>query len=259
MITEEKIVDMAYTAAEKLYNMNYNGMKSLSIDKDDFMQDAVMYILDLYRKDYMHLDIESKAPGMVMKMLKTFVLNLFQVTNKKQNKKGPSLDLELTDSENNQTLLDIIPDHEQDAEALSKITDGKQWLEDIVNELDVSGYTQGKHKYVGNDKILGSDLKFSEHNIGKLLLQGYNTTDILHVYDAYASNIGASSRATIVNRKVNNVINKIADVVNSLGPDEIEAVKLYLTSSGFGGAPLDDENLVSPEDFDPAKVQPRKK
>ena len=83
MITEEKIVDMAYTAAEKLYNMNYNGMKSLSIDKDDFMQDAVMYILDLYRKDYMHLDIESKAPGMVMKMLKTFVLNLFQVTNKK--------------------------------------------------------------------------------------------------------------------------------------------------------------------------------
>lgn len=234
MISEELLVDAAYEMAQKKYNIYRTQFKSLSIDKDDYIQDAVMYILDLNKKGYMHLDKNRDPRGMIFTMLGRFTKNMFQVVSRKRKKYSLSLDKKMPGSEDDRNYLDTIedksraPDIEDDLS--DKLAIGKSLLDEIVDKLSVVPYKTRKHEYIGRYPALSNrPIKLSEYNIAMLLLMGNGSDDILRIYDAYAKNIGASSRATIVYRRINEVIKKLADMINSYSEVDREYIKLYIS------------------------------
>jgi DNA mismatch repair protein MutH len=60
--------------------------------------------------------------------------------------------------------------------------------------------------------------------------EGKTLKDILEIYNVYTSNIGSSSEATFVNRKVKEVIDMLSNAVNSLPEYERKIVKAYIDS-----------------------------
>lgn len=231
-LREEELVSAAYEIAEKMYNIYWRELNSLRVDKDDYLQDAVIYILDLYKKDYMKIDDDKRPHGMIFTMLKRFTKNYFQ-KSARVNKRN-QLTLNRPMGEDETELLDKLPsnlggDPEEIAIDQETYEEGEQLLYEIIEEFDVVPYRTTKHSYKGNHPILGKNLKLSEYNIGRLLLMGLDEYEILKVYNVYQKNIGASSTATYVHRKVKNVIDKLADIIKQgYSEEEIESIRAYL-------------------------------
>ena len=231
-LREEEVINAAYEMASKMYNLYRRELKSVRVEKDDYMQDAVMYILNLYNKDYMQVDDDKDPKGIIFTMLKRFTKNQLQTNAKLKNRSQLTLDKPMSDEDGSSSPLELVPSEDEEPEevaiAKENLLEGESILYDIIEELDVVPYKAIKHNYVGSHPILGSDLKLSEYNIGRLLLLGQNEYDILRIYNVYTNNIGTSSKATFVQRKVKKVIDKLADIVNSLSAEERQSVKEYL-------------------------------
>lgn len=229
---EEKIVSQAYDMAEKMYKRYGSRLRSVSVDRDDYIQDAVIYILNLFRKDYMNIADINNASGIIYKMLGRFTLNQIQTDAKQVNKRGPSLDVgvELQDDlETTYTMSKegLFGSSTKSPEEEYLLEEGRLMLEDIIEQLDVTPFKSTKYNYQGFEKNLGK-VSLSEQNIAKLLLMGNHFHDILKVYNVEASNIGSSSEATYVHRKIKQTLDKLADIVNSLDSEDRKLVKDYI-------------------------------
>jgi len=232
-LREEEIVSVAYEMAEKMYNIRRQEFVSLRVDKDDYLQDAVMYILNLYKSKYMKLSNNIKPHGMIFRMLGRFTKNVFQKNARDVSRYQLTLDRPMGD-DSNTTIADQLPSNfKSNPEELmldeKDFEMGKKIVNEIIETLDVVPYKTTKHTYTGEHPILGKNLKLSEYNIGRLLMLGVDEYGILHVYNSYAKNIGADSRATFVHRKTKNAIRKIANIINNELPEEESKIaKAYI-------------------------------
>jgi hypothetical protein len=252
---KNKIIELAYDAATKIYNKNAIEFQNKNISKDDFLQDAAMYILYLYEIDYMYLDKPELAPGMVRKMLNTFFLNEIRDDKAKKLIRTVSMDEELEDSENNITGSDLIPSKELSADKKEFIEYGKMLLEGLIEEFSIVPYQTTKHSYTGKVPGTNEQLSFSEYNIAKLLLDGYSSDTILKIYDVYTPNIGSSVKASVVYRKIKNILDKLEKEINTLDNEDRSAVVAFIEKEYNAAVTLTKKGeLVLPDDFDPSKV-----
>lgn len=232
---ENIIVNSGYEMANKIYNRFLQAFKNLRVEKDDFIQEAVMYVLNLYRKEYFVLKPNLTPNGIIYNLLVTFAKNEIQKKFNKNKKSGKNLNNPIYPG-GEETFLDILPDEkglspeEQTMQTLEE-KNGKVLLQRIVNSFDVTEYTTSKHTYKGTfHKALGKNFKFSEKNIGTLLMLGKTTKEILWLYNIKTTNIGSDSKATLINRKIKYTIAKIGEEIKKLSLEEQELVKAYILS-----------------------------
>jgi hypothetical protein len=256
---EKELTDLAYKVALRLYNTYYSSVKSLNIEKDDWLQEAVMYIVLKYGK-YSRENIKKtiqaepeNAEGIVYRYLKKLLLNRFQInfrkikapksketkaketkTKKRVSEERPdrfvSLDEELP-GDFQGSKLDLMQDTTNyNPSEIEEMLEGKEIFESFLDYFDKEPYKTFKHTYVGKSKLLGKDAPLSEYNIAKLIMNGKVLDEILKIYGVYTDNIGSSSVATFVNRKVKEVINMLSDALNSLPAYERKIVKAYINS-----------------------------
>jgi DNA-directed RNA polymerase specialized sigma24 family protein len=219
-IDEEKIVSQAYDMAEKMYKRYGSRLRSVSIDRDDYIQDAVIYVLNLFRKDYMNIANIDNAKGIIYKMLGRFTLNQIQIDARKVNRRGEPLDTDIN-------MKDDLESSTKSPEEEYLLEEGRLMLEDIIEQLDVTPFKSIKHSYKGFEKTLG-EISLSEQNIAKLLYMGNHFHDILKIYNVETNNTGSSSEATFVHRKIKQTLNKLADIINSLNYDDEKLIKDYI-------------------------------
>ena len=151
---ENHIIEVTYEMAEKVYNVNYKKLANLGIEKEDFAQDAVMYILDLYRKDYIFLEEGRNPRGMIFKMLSLFLKNTMTVKIRLQDRRAASLntfyeDVERIELQSEKTLMNP----EQWSLKSLEVSRGKMLLEEIVESFEDIPFGTIKHTYVdkGNE------------------------------------------------------------------------------------------------------------
>jgi len=222
---EELIVSAAYEMSEKFYAINGKRMRVLNIDKDDFMQDSVMYILKIYRNGYMHLDEDRNPRGMIFNMLRLFAYNYTSAKNKDRFRE--SVSLEKPTDEYGNTPLDLIKeesmmDPEQYTTVIYESKRAEKILKNIIENLDVTPFKTVTHLYVGK-----SGISLSEYNIGRLILKGYNVEKILKEYEVLPNKSEQDSRYVYVKRKINQVSNKLKKAFNKLNEDDKKAIEIY--------------------------------
>lgn len=231
-LKEETIVNVAYEMATKMANIKYTQLKSLSIDREDFIQDAVMYILDKYRDNYMNIDNEEESHGMIFKMLGRFTLNKFQITAKRKSREMLTLDQNIDDSEDNTRVSQLADEERLNAEELvidsENLEEGEALVYQILDRLNVTPFKTTKYQYTGQHPILGDDLKLSEYNIGRLLFINSDVHDILKTYGVDVQNIGADSEASYVYHKIKAIIKKIEKMAIAMTDEEKASIAKFL-------------------------------
>jgi hypothetical protein len=247
MLTDDQFVDLAYDVASKRYYKYKHILDDIRLQKDDYIQDAVMYLFKLYKNKYFELDPNKNIKGLLYSMLRQYTLNRIHVDYKKEKKKSYSLDIEMPTGFMGEleTKKDHIPSEDRDAWdyierdlEIGQIDAGEKILKKVVNRLDPTPYKSYKYAYMGNVRNLGKpighmrglwgDIKLSEQNLGKMLFHGLDYHDVLKVYGVDTPNIGTSSEATFVQRKFKAVIKKLTEEINNLNEEDREAVKKYI-------------------------------
>lgn len=222
---ENKIIKTAYEMSEKIYRMKSLSMKNLGVEIEDFQQDAALYILNLYRKDYMYLDKDRDARGMVFKMLSQYSQNYFRKYLRNKGKHAGSLNNSVN---KNVEKLELISREEQlnpedwSVINLEKIR-GEKLLKEIIEQLNILPFKTRKHEYIGKE-----NKKLSEYNLAKMIISGYTMKDILKEYNVYTPNTGTSSKAVFVNKKVHEVSDKLKSIVNKLDENDREAITYFV-------------------------------
>lgn len=225
---EEEITNAAYRMADKIYNMNIASVKNVGVDKDDFRQDAVMYILNKYRNEEMYMDEGYKPEGIIFTFLSRFYLNYIKEFVRK-NRELKLLDLPAKNGKSG-TALDYVADSEQlNSEELAVLSKEKEraekLLDKIISNFENLPYPTRKYEYVNKE-----NKKLSEYRLAKLIIKGYTMGSILKEYDSYTTNIGTNSKAHFINKKVHLVMEKLSDIVSKLEENDTEAIKIFADS-----------------------------
>jgi hypothetical protein len=239
---ENKIIDITYEAAEKIYDVYAKSAEYLRFEKDDFLQDAVMHIISKYGNNIKtEEDFKNFKKGL-SPQLRTFFKNKLQsqyaktkmnkekqiITKTKHGEEAPDY-LEYLDDDSKKIKSPENLNNANPSE-IEEMLEGKEILKDLINLFSKTPYKTNKHTYIGQSKALNKNIELSEYNIAKLLINGETLMDILKIYNSYTTNIGTSSKASFINRKVKKVINMLTDAINSLPEYENKIVKAYIGS-----------------------------
>jgi len=229
MNKEEKIIKASYEMAEKIYRINYKSFFGYSIDLEDFQQDAVMYILKLYRDGYMYTDDSYDIRGMIFTMLRQYVLNYLRKYYRRSKRMADNIrQNNLGEFDTNYLVVENIPalpnnkEVEETVVMQESIEQGKKVLGKIIQNFSISPLKTRKHIYINTENN-----KISEYQIAKLVTEGHNIESILKEYNVYTSNIGTSSKAVFVYRKVQEVLDKLKTYIEQLEENDKKAVALY--------------------------------
>lgn len=224
---ENEIVKATYEMSKRIYRFNAAKMRRFDIDMEDFKQDAALYILGLYRKDYMYLDESTDPRGMIFKMLVQYSRNYIRKYERHSKRHAKSLNIK--DSRGLEILESISKEEELDPEEWSveqlESERVKKLFEEIAEQFETLPFRTRKHQYIGK-----SNKTFSEYNLAKMIFDGYNMKSILEEYNVYTKNIGKSSKAVFVNKKVREVSDKIKSIVSKLDEDDREAIVNFAIS-----------------------------
>jgi len=219
----DSLVDITYKIAPAVYS-KYD-WKNLKYSIEDFTQDAVMYIMDLYDRDYLDLTLNNIGP-LINRMLNGhFVYNMYKKHQK--HSKEYSLNKTKDTESSSQEFIDDLKDESPDSEVLLL---GEDFLKAFIDNLSFIPYSTRKYKYKGYTDKSG-EIELTESNLAKLIISGYTLHQILKIFNVDTNNIGASSQASYIAYKVRNIINKLALLINNEEPNIREAIKLYLKSA----------------------------
>lgn len=229
--TEEAVAEVAYRVSPKVYN-KYD-WKLMRYTKDDFVQDAVIYILDLYDRRYFPLN-EDSIDAIVYRMLDGFfVINKRKALTRQSSQEELSLNRSTTydNSQNTKSAIDFVKDEtgisqedQEDAEV------GKAIADEVISKLSAVPYATKKHSY----KFTSGEFKGLELSpviIAKLLMSNNYAQDILRQLGINVTNAGSDSKASYVMHKIQAVIQQLAELMNALDKEEREYVKTYMRTS----------------------------
>ena len=230
--TEDELVSAVYNVAPIIYNSKTRAgvWDNTSYTEEDFTQEAALYALGLFRKNYFNTDYDILEP-IVYRMLNShFVWNVSRRERREYKRNEPSLNRKYSNSD--REYLDSEVDYNTRSVSDKAIYDedieeGKKIVDEIIELLDFKPYRTRKHTYIGNDEELGQ-IELTEKNIALLLLRGNSARDIIRIYGKEVDNIGASSEASFVSHKIKDTINNMAFIINNLDEDERDSVKTYL-------------------------------
>lgn len=230
-VTEEQLIEATYEVARKVYysktwsNTNYT--------VDDFEQDAVMHILDLYHKNYFEVEDSQNIKGLIYTLLSNhFVKNTYKsVKRDQQNLSLQDVGSEESDMSGvvgktfyNRQGSDI-EDPSEIVASEESILLGKYIIEDVIKKLNFLPPVSRSHSYKGREKTLGA-INLSERNIAKLLLLGYNLHEIYEIYGQKT----LSGATGFISRLVKSVMEDLKEYIDLLDEIEKKAVTDYIMS-----------------------------
>lgn len=254
MWSEDDIIEMVYDVAPTIFRKSdKKWWVGTGYDEDDFTQDAVMYMIKKYNTNY----IDVTSPN--LKKIVYSLLNSFFIFNKAKSfkRKRTELDLDSTigdpmlnplgkldfDEDYKDLIIDDNLNPEEEALLYSSIKNGKRIADNIIDGLSVVEFSSRKYTYRGS--LAGKTVKFSEQSLAKLFLSGKTANEIIDIFNVDKKL--SPNEAITITRKVNAVVNKIADIVNGLDKDARFDFKVYLYSiiSGSSDFPKDEKELLA--------------
>lgn len=232
---ETDVINATYKSAKILYykKKSQGFWQGTNYTEDDFAQDAVLYILGLFRKQYFKTDYDTLEPIIYRMLAGHYVNNVREKELRLAHRN--ELSLNRTPNTSDYTDIEIVDTYaseetsSQDSiEQQELIAYGEELVNFIIDNLSFIQYPSRKHVYKGFEKDLG-EINFSEASLAKLIFKGYNSAEIARdIYNKTA--LGTSSEATRITHKVSDVINKLAGIINDLEPEDREAIRAYMNT-----------------------------
>lgn len=221
--TKDRLAWITNKIAPSVYRKySWNALK---YSVDDFTQDALMHIMELYDRNYLDLTLNNIGP-LIKRMLNGhFVYNMY----KKHKKFSKELSLNNTeDTEYNS--IEYIANVKDESPTSDTLLLGEDFLKSFIDNLSFHAYRTRKHSYVGHTKKSGK-IELTEANLAKLIISGYSLHDILKVFNVDVDNIGSSSQASYISHRVKAIIDKLALVINNEEDDVVDAIKAYIDTA----------------------------
>lgn len=236
--TEDEVVRLTYKVAPIVYKgRSWVGSK---YSLDDFVQDAVMHILEKFRAGYLDTDRDDIKPLIYVLLNRFFAYNKYKKA--KNDRATSSLHLPAIDTSGDSSkkeMIEMIEDENPSPEEFTKnidaIGDGEEIILGIIDNLDFEPFKSRKYQYSG--EIDGKKIELTEANLAKLFFSGKTLHDILRIYGINVTNSGADSRASFIAHKLKALIKKMSETINALNDREKESVVKYL------------ENIANNEDL----------
>lgn len=229
--TEDDVALAVYNVAPIIYNnkAQQGAWDNTSYTEEDFVNEAALYTINLFRNKYFSTDFDSLEPIIYRMLNSHFVRNVLNRERRDYSRNLPVLNRPKGD-ENDTEFIDYLEsEYLPPSEFVDRslIDRGEAIAEKIIDSLNFLPYRTRKHTYVGQDKDLGK-LQLSEQNIARLLFLGETPRGIIRIYGKEVDNIGSSSEASFILHKVKEVIEKIVLMVEKLPNKDKKALKAYM-------------------------------
>lgn len=229
--TEDDVAEATYNVAPIVYNnrVTTGSWVDTAYTKEDFTQEAALYMVGLFRKNYFRTDNDELEPIIYRMLNNHFVSNTNKKAHKDYKRNIPSLNRTFPNSTTEYIDMEQSLDNTSEDTIISEeaVEHGKEILDEIIDLLSFKPYVTRKHTYKGTHVTMG-ELDLSEKNIALLLLQGNSARDIIRIYGKEVDNIGTSSEASFVLHKVKRVVDNLAYIINGLSEEDREYVKTYI-------------------------------
>lgn len=223
---DEDVINMSYKAAGIVYD-KYR-WDTANYTKDDFQQEAAIYILNKFNMGYFDANNDNIFPIVYRLIDGHFVYN-------KYKKHRPEFNIIRLDSEKfdnmpedfyEDDLLRVNEDQNPEDICIKEedIREGMSRVIEIISGLNSEPYITRKYNYVGELEG-GIKVKLTEYNIGKLIIEGKSLHDILEIYGCNNSNSGASSKSANIARTVKRTKDKIVKGIKSLSEESKDSVR----------------------------------
>jgi len=225
---EDEVVKESYKAANTVYsNTNWDGASG---SREDFRQEAAMYIIKKFRSGYFDGSRKNLFP-----IIYRLIDGYFAYNTKK------SMDREsLVETSLNRTFSTR---HDSDIEYLQLLADtrhryaiedvihGENCIVKIIGKLDPKPIPTRKHKY--QCELDGKAHKLNEALVGALLVSGRDLHYILDIFDCGTSWSGGSSRSAYIAKIVSRTKYKILEEVKGLPEEAKESVVGYFSDNSI--------------------------
>lgn len=226
----ETLIDIAYEVAPYLYFKA--DWRNTVYSRDEFIQDAAIYIFDKYNQGYFDNKTDEQLRPMVIGMLSGYFLKNQNKTAKKYYARTPRVNEQDTDEESSLGLRSYVF---SDKKTLSPSDDYELQtiIDDILDLFSDEPYKTRKHTYsakIGRKTVLAND-----KIIAALLLSGYTIRDIVELFVDIPAGVYYShdARASYLgNSKILTVLKRINDYINLLDNREKELIKSHILSLG---------------------------
>lgn len=231
----DELIAATYEVAPKVYR-KYNWDDRFMYTVEDYTQDAVMEIIRLFDKRYIHLpDPTKKITNLVYTLLdKHFTFNKYKQL-KQTNKQG---EFYLSGNEDNNseyqatgtTLLDqsMMSSDVLTPEDLEDIKYGHDILVHVVdNNLSNKDVRSRTHEYKGYHELLG-DITLNDRNLGRLIIEGLTPNDVVEVFGI--DPVDNTSAPSLIRKRYRIAMQQLSRAVSDLDRDDLELVEKYLES-----------------------------
>jgi hypothetical protein len=253
---EHDVIAMVYDVAPIIYKKKRKWFYNTNYDLEDFVQDAAIHILERFREDYFDLS-NPKLKSVIY----TLIDGYFSLNKSRWDLRHSREELHLdavSDNEIEQEqYVDLLLTKDLDPEEkyiLEKaIKDGREITNKMINKLSDTVFQTRKYRYIGEFK--GKNYPFSEKSLVLLFLEGLTLKDIQEVYKAELDR--NYYKARLVERKLKQTLNKLAEMINALEDSKRFNVKVYLLNIGQKKNAFPDDfldknrNHISGEDGSP--------
>lgn len=237
----EHIIDIVYAVAGNIYYRK--AWPDSLYSKEDFIQEAAMYMITKWDEGYFEGKPASQIIPSVIGMLNNwFIRNKhMQALTTPAYRKQKEVNIQGIETFKDEdtptdkfsrkvaaalTDPDRTPDESSVANA--KAREGKQIIQSILETMSSEPYPTRKHTYSAHLDGPG-EIQLSPYIIAKLVLDGYTTKEIINMFidEPLADGIHytADSRGSYISKRVNAVVNQLADKFNSLDDEKLSLVK----------------------------------
>ncbi len=235
--TEDEVVEATYRVATNVYYRS--ALTRLRYDKDDFLQDAALFILNKFRDKYFEITTDNAEP-LIYSLLNNWFKRNAVSADYKHYRRVVYMDRSLSDSSvnsssagNNMIFSNLMKSSISSPDAVYEyevaVSSGKRILDNIIDSLDVTPYNSRKYNYIGKDEDFGK-IKLSESNLARLLVSGKDLHSILTIYGNNTNNAGSSSPSAFIARKVKETKERLVDLIKGLPHSEKNDVIVYMES-----------------------------
>ncbi len=216
----DELVEVTYYQSQFAYK-RYNWY-SLNYTLDDFKQDAVLHILDLYSRDYFEYQEDGSLNALIYSLLSGFF-----VYNKLKEKIAErshvvSLDAMQTNDFNEMVLEDIdglTPEEETDIKKEYKL--GEETYNELLDTFKLFSTNATQLDYVA--KINGKNIELSYYIIAKLILDKTRRADIVKLFSQENR-----SKQTYVSRFINKTTERLKQYIGKLDEHKQKALETYV-------------------------------
>lgn len=224
----EELAEVTYYQSQFAYRkFNWAG---LNYPLEDFQQDAVLHILELYERDYFEYREDGSIQALVYKLLSGFFA--YNKLMEKTNERNMVISLDYMEEFANLNGIDnytnpILKDldslnPEEQYNSINSLNNGKTLYNEILEAFkSMSLERQTSHKYSAIIDNKETDLSY--YVLAKLVLGKTKRIDIVNLFSK-----GNKSKEVYVRRQLNKVLGFLKSIVENLSPAERNDLKNFV-------------------------------